>query len=223
MKKDKLDILLEEYDSRHPRGNFEKVSDFKERFFEAARQGRPIKSKRRKPLILAVSALAAAAAMIIFVFMPLTLVNEAPRKRIFQCAQRLMKKIKKVFPERNVGLCLIDGELKTFERKSKKPRSILVSYFVKRLSDGKEINISIAASSNNSSELNSTKAKGSIWVFQPDNEVVSVDTDLALKLDSKTKVKIQKSNLLEFDKKEFVSEFEYKGSKYQLFQAACKI
>lgn len=227
MTKDKLNRLLKEYDDNRASGEFTPVSEFKEKFFEAAENQTTVADAKGKPVLRLIVTVSAIAAAVLFVIVPLNTVTDAPIEkvnRVFAAGTRkLMRRLKKVFPEKNVGLCLINGELKTFEANEKAPRNILVSYSIRRASDGKEIKLSIATSSNNSSELNSKQAKGSIWVYQPDSQVLNVDTDLALKLDAKTTIKIKESNLLKLNKKQFISEFEYQGHKYKLFQSACEI
>jgi hypothetical protein len=225
MTKDKLNKLLKDYDEQRASGEFSSTSEFKEKFFEAAKKAKP-KSKS-KPVIWLTLATGAIAASIFFSIAPLYTVTDTPIKRINQRfasgTRKLMLKLKSVFPEKRVGLCLINGELKTFEADEKASRNIMINYSIQRESDGKEIKLSIATSSNNSSKLNSEQAKGSIWVYQPDNKVLTVDTDLALQLDAKTTIKINESNLLKLNQKQFISEIEYKGKKYKIFQSACRI
>ena len=120
-------------------------------------------------------------------------------------------------------MCLINDELKTFDADEENSRNLLVNYSLRRVSDGKEIKLSIATAGNNNARLNSSQAQGSIWVYQPDRKLLNVDTNLALQLDSKTTVKIRESNLLKLNEQQLVSEFKYRGRKYQLFQSACRI
>ena len=227
MTNDKLNRLLKEYDNSRAPGEFTPVAEFKEKFFEAAENQTTIADAKSKPVLRLIVAVSAIAAAVLFVIVPLNTVTDAPVDKINEVfavgTRRLMRRLKKVFPEKNVGLCLINGELRTFDADEKAPRNILVSYSIRRASDGKEMKLSIATSSNNSSELNSTQAKGSVWVYQPDGQMLNVDTDLALKLDAKTTIKINESNLLKLNKKQFVSEFKYRGQKYKIFQSACKI
>jgi len=227
MNKDKLNKLLKEYDKNLGSGEFSSTAGFKQRFFEAAEDATTLADAKSKPVLRLVVAVSAIAAAIVFVLVPLNTVTDVPVQRVNRIVaagtRRLMRKLKKVFPEKNVGLCLINGELKTFDSDEKAPRNILVSYSLRRASDGKEIELSIATSSNNSANLDSSRAKGSVWVYQPDSKVLNVDTDLALKLDAKTTIKINESNLLKLNDKQFISEFEYRGQKYKLFQSACRI
>lgn len=225
--KDKLSALLKEYDRSLGSGEFSSTAEFKQKFFEAAEDATTIADAKSKPVLRLIVAVSAIAAAVVFVLVPLNTVTDVPVERVNRVVaagtRKLMLRLKKVFPERNVGLCLINGELKTFESDEKTPRNILVSYSLQRASDGKEIELAIATSSNNSANLDSSQAKGSIWVYQPDNTVLNVDTDLALKLDAKTTIKINESNLLKLNEKQFISEFEYRGHKYKLFQSACRI
>ena len=227
MTKDKLNALLKEYDKNLGSGDFSSTAEFKQKFFEAAEDAATVADARSKPVLRLVMAVSAIAAGIVFVLVPLNTVTDVPVERVNRAfaigTRKLMRKLKKVFPEKNVGLCLINGELKTFETDEKIPRNIMVSYSLRRASDGKEIKLSIATSSNNSANLDSVLAKGSIWVYQPDSKVLNVDTDLALKLDAKTTIKINESNLLKLNEKQFISEIEYRGQKYKLFQSACRI
>lgn len=227
MTKDKLNALLKEYDKNLGSGDFSSTAEFKQKFFEAAEDAATVADARSKPVLRLVLAVSAIAAGIVFVLVPLNTVTDVPVERVNRAfavgTRKLMRKLKKVFPEKNVGLCLINGELKTFETDEKIPRNIMVSYSLRRASDGKEIKLSIATSSNNSANLDSGLAKGSIWVYQPDSKVLNVDTDLALKLDAKTTIKINESNLLKLNEKQFISEIEYRGHKYKLFQSACRI
>lgn len=226
MTKDKLNKLLKDYDEQRGVGEFSSLSEFKEKFFETAKN-ETIKSKSGKKIIIWLTLTSSAiAALIFFSIAPLTTVNIPAtniKRNIANGTRRLMRKLKAVFPEKSVGLCLINGELKTFDANENAPRNIMVNYSVQRKSDGREIKLSIATSSNNSSNLDSSEARGEIWVYQPDSEVLTVDTDLALQIDSKTTIKIRESNLLKLNRKQFVSEFEYQGRKYRVFQSACRI
>ena len=219
--------MLKEYDRNLDPGEFSSVEEFKQKFFEAAEDATTLADAKSKPVLRLVVAVSAIAAVIVFVLVPLNTVTDAPvakvNKVVAAGTRKLMLKLRKVFPERNVGLCLINGELKTFEADAKAPRNILVSYSLRRASDGKEIELAIATSSNNSANLNSSRARGSVWVYQPDSEVLNVDTDLALKLDAETTIKINESNLLKLDEKQLISEFKYRGHKYKLFQSACRM
>jgi hypothetical protein len=227
MTKDKLNRLLKDCDNHRGSGEFSSAVEFKEKFFEAAKDEKAKPKYQGKTGLWLSGAISAIAAAIFFSVAPFYMVPNVPVEKLKQTFAsgtcKLMRKLKNVFPEKSVGLCLINGELKTFDANEKAPRNILVNYSIQRKSDGKVINLSVATSSNNSSELNSKLAKGSIWVYQPDNKVLTVDTDLALQLDAKTTVKINESNLLKLNHKQFVSEFEYQGRKYQLFQSACRI
>ena len=226
MTKDKLDKLLKDYDNHRGSGKFTSTSEFKEKFFEAAKNETTKPKVKHKPILWLVGTITAIAAMVFFSIAPLSTVNvpvEKFKQTFANGTRKLMRKLKSVFPEKSVGLCLINGELKTFDADEKAARNILINYSIQRKSDGKEIKLSIATSSNNASELDSKQAKGSIWVYQPDNKVLTVDTDLALQLDAKTTIKISESNLLKLNQKQFVSEFEYQGSKYKIFQSACRI
>jgi len=226
MTKDKLDKLLKDYDKQRNKGDFSSTSEFKEKFFEAAKN-ETIKTKpKRKPIIWLTLTTSAIAAAVFFSIAPLSTVNVPVTKikrNLANGTRKLMLQLKNVFPEKSVGLCLVNGELKTFEADEDAPRNIMINYSIQRKSDGKELKLSIATSSNNSSNLNSKRAKGSVWVYQPDNKLLTVDTELNLQLDAKTNIKINESNLLKLDKKQFVSEFEYQGSKYKVFQSACRI
>jgi hypothetical protein len=227
MTKDKLNKLLKDYDDHRGSGDFSPASEFKEKFFEAAKDETAKPKVKHKSAIWLIGTITAIAAALLFVFVPLNMVTDVSVEKINQTFAngtcKLMRRLKSVFPEKSVGLCLINGELKTFEANEDAPRNIMINYSIQRKSDGKEIKLSIATSSNNSSELNSTLAKGSIWVYQPDNKVLTVDTDLALQLDAKTTITINESNLLKLNQKQFVSEFEYQGRKYKIFQSACRI
>jgi hypothetical protein len=224
MKKDKLNELLKAYDEHCGAGEFSPASEFKEKFFAAADNETSNQTVKSKPILWLVGTIAAIAAVIFFSIIPFgTVPNEKIKRILTDKTCQLMQQLKNIFPEKNVGLCLINDELKTFDANEKNPRNIMINYSVQRKSDGKKIKLAIATSSNNSSELDSEKVKGSIWVYQPDNKVLTVDTALALQLDAKTTIKIQASELLTLNKKKFVSEFEYQGQKYQLFQSACRI
>jgi len=227
MTKDKLDNLLKDYDEQRNKGEFSPTSEFKEKFFEAAKNVKPRAKYKSKPVIWLTLTTSAIAAAVYISIAPLYTVTNVPLKRINQTVvsgtRKLMLKLKRFFPEKRVGLCLINGELKTFEADEDAPRNILINYSIQRKSDGKELKLSIATSSNNSSNLNSKQAKGSVWVYQPDNKLLTVDTDLALQMDAQTTIKINESNLLKLNKRQFVSEFEYQGKKYKVFQSACRI
>ena len=227
MTKYKLDKLLKDYDEQRGSGEFSSTAEFKGKFFEAAEKVKPRAKYKSKPVIWLTLTTSAIAAALYISIAPLHTVSNTPMNRINQRVaagtRKLMMKLKKVFPEKDVGLCLINGELNTFEANEEAPRNIMVNYSIKRESDGKELKLSIATSSNNSSNLNSEQAKGSVWVYQPDNKVLTVDTELNLQLDAKTNIKINESNLLKLNQKQFVSEFEYQGKKYKIFQSACRI
>ena len=227
MNNKELDKILKDYSSREKTGKFCKASEFKGKFFEAVKElPDASNNKSRKPLILILSTIGAVAAAILVVVFPVNSIQNISTEvngLSDQYTRVFMKKLKRLFPERSVGLCLFNDDLKTFDSEESKPRNILVSYFLKRASDGKEIKLSVATSNDNKADLDCGQVSGSIWVFQPDKKVLTVDTDLALKLDDDTKIKISDSRLLKLNQKEFVSEFNYRGSKYQLYQSACRI
>lgn len=227
MNNKELDKILKDYSSREEVGKFCEASEFKAKFFEAAKELPDVhKNKSRKPLILILSTVGAVAAAILVILFPMNSVQSISTEingLSNQYTRTFMKKLKRLFPERSVGLCLINDDLKTFESEEEKPRDILVSYFLKRTSDGKEIKLSVATSNDNKADLDCGQVSGSIWVFQPDKKVLTVDTDLALQVDADTQIKISDSKLLKLNQKEFVSEFNYRGSKYQLYQSACRI
>jgi hypothetical protein len=231
MKNDKLDKILQEYDKQHQPGQFAATEEFKAKFF-AATGGEDERSRGalQKTTLLMVGVVTAIAAAVLFVVLPLSSLIEIPAnpgskqiKAAANCDATIMQQLKNLFPEQEVGLCLINNELNTFNADGKSSRNIMVNYSLKSKNSGKTIKLSIATSSNNSSKLNTENVKGSIWVYQPDNKMLSVDTDLALQLDAQTTIKIQESNLLKLNRQQFVSEFEYQGRKYQLFQSACRI
>lgn len=226
MTKDKLDKLLKDYDEQHNKGDFSSTSEFKEKFFEAAKNETVKTKSKGNPVIWFTLTASAIAAAVFFSIAPLNTVNVPATKikrNIANGTRKLMLKLKNIFPEKSVGLCLINDELNTFDTDEDAPRNILINYSIQRKSDGKVIKLSIATSSNNSSNLNSKLAKGSIWVYQPDSKLLTVDTDLALQIDDKTTIKINESNLLTLNQKQLVSEFEYQGHKYKIFQSACRI
>jgi hypothetical protein len=222
--KDNLTQLLKACDERR-QPEFPGTDEFKKSFFEAAAKETAAVPKRKLVLWFAGTVTAAAAAIFMtFSFLSsLNVPREKGSRGFASEAQRLMRKLKSVFPENNVGLCLINGELETFEDDQESKRDILLDYSLQRQSDGKVLKLSLAASNNNSSELNSGDARGSVWVYQPDSKLLNVDTDLALKLDAQTTVKITESKLLKMNQKQLVSEFEYQGQKYRLFQTASRI
>ena len=230
MKNDKLDKILQEYDKQHRSGQFMATEEFKAKFFAATGAEKRSRDSQHKTTLWMVGVITAIAAAVLFVVLPLNALIDIPAdsgskqiKTVVSCDSKIMQQLKKLFPEREVGLCLINNELNTFNADGKSSRNIMVNYSLKRASDGKIIELSIATSSNNASELNAELVRGSIWVYQPDGKVLTVDTNLALQLDVQTTVKIQASNLLKLNSKQLVSAFEYQGSKYQLFQSACRI
>lgn len=223
--KDNLTKLLQAWDKQQ-QPDFAGKDEFKKNFFAAAAQASAAVPERKLVLWFAGTVTAAAAA-IFLTFVLLNTLNipdeTGGRRRFLSEAQRLMRELKTIFPENNVGLSLVNGELRTFEENADSARNILLNYSVQRESDGKELRLAVAASNNNSSELSSGEARGSIWVYQPDSKLVAVDTDLALQLDAETTVRITESKLLEMNQKQLVSEFEYRGQKYRLFQTASRI
>ncbi len=229
MKKNKLDEILREYDEQHQPGQFTSTEEFKNRFFTAIAEERNRESQPKTTLLM-IGVITAIAAAVLFILLPLTSLldmptvhNETKGEIVAHCDYKLMQQLKQLFPEQKVGLCLVNGELNTFNETEQTPRNILVNYLIRRTSDGKEIKLSLATGSDNFSTLKAGKVKGSVWAYQPDGKVLTVDTDLALQLDAQTTIKIQTSNLLKLNKKQLVSAFKYQGSEYQLFQSACRI
>ncbi|MCF6176245.1 MAG: hypothetical protein L3J71_10815 [Victivallaceae bacterium] len=228
-KLDKLDKILQEYDKQHQPGQFMATEEFKAKFFAAAGEEKS-RDAQHKTTLWVVGIVTAIAAAVLFVLLPLNTLINIPAdpgskkvKTVANCDAKIMQQLKRLFPEQAVGLCLINNELNTFNARGKSLRNIMVNYSLKRASDGKTIALAIATSSNNSSELNAEGVTGSVWVYQPDGKVLTVDTDLALQLDAQTTVKIKTSNLLKLNEKQLVSAFKYQGHEYQLFQSACRI
>ena len=230
MNNDQLDKILRDYNNQSRQGKFVSSDEFKSKFFAVVKHESQEKNLPWKKNLWLLGMITATAAVVLFIIFPLNTVKETPETAVGKkinktlCAEsHLMRQLKELFPEKGVCLSLINDELNTFDTSPQNRRNIMINYLLISKSDGRKLNLAIATSSNISSNLHARTVKGEIWVYQPDNRVLNVDTDLVFQLDNSTRIKIQTSNLLELNRGELVSEFKYRGRKYELLQSACRI
>ena len=167
-----FDRLSDEYNRRFSAAGFQSAEDFKKEFFRKARQlPPPHKSLLFKPAVW----IGAAAAMVILGFAVFYHIHNA------STGTSLLAEARRMFEPDGQGVALVNGELITFDRASRKPVDSLFELELKQGKTGRPIKVQFAAANGDLIRIDSPWLKGEFWVYKVDKGLYALESNCRVK------------------------------------------